>query len=360
MKRTAIIMAGGSGERFWPESRRSRPKHLCDITEAGACLLEQSLRRISRVVDPENIFIITNQEQVSEIRAACPSMEASRIIAEPCRRDTLAAVGLAALCAELSSGKEDSSIVILPADHVIKDTEGFATTVRRAFSAAESGNHLVTIGIKPTYPATGYGYIRSSGEPDGNDAISVEKFHEKPQLETAKNYFAQSGFYWNAGMFFWKTSSIKKALREHVPACAEVFEEIARECRAGTPLAQVLAMHYSRIEKKSVDFALMEKAKNVKVVPAQFDWDDVGTWSAIGRHFEQDADGNVFRGNVFHEDARGNIVVSHDEDNASHAIALFGAENLIVVRTRDATLICSRDRADELKKLVGKLPETLR
>lgn len=358
MKRFAAIIAGGAGERFWPVSRIARPKHLCDITGAGTCLLEQTFRRLEKCVPAEHIFVVTNREQVAGIREACPFIPAERIVAEPQGRDTLAAVALCALCAENFAGESDAALAVIPSDHVIRDTANFARTAGKAFDVAESGDFLVTVGIVPVRPATGFGYIQagaqfSAGEPP---AFDVEQFHEKPDEETAKAYIARGNFFWNAGMFFWQTSAIRRAVARHAPQCAAVFEKIRAEIAAGTPLADALAAHYAEIEKKSIDFAVMEKADNVKVVPATFDWDDVGTWPAVERHFAADACGNVCRGRVFADDSRGNLVF----DASGRTTVLLGAENLIVVHTPDATLICDRAHAESLKALVRRLPPELR
>lgn len=359
MKRYAAIIAGGAGERFWPMSRIARPKHLCDITGAGTCLLEQTFRRLEKCVPAENIFVVTNREQVAGIREACPFIPAERIVAEPQGRDTLAAVALCALCAEnFAGGNADALVAVIPSDHVIRDTENFARTADKAFAVAESGDFLVTVGVVPVRPATGFGYIQagtqfSAGTPP---AFDVEQFHEKPDEQTAKSYIARGNFFWNAGMFFWQTAAIRRAVAQHAPQCAEIFEKIRSALAAGTPLADALAAHYAQIEKKSIDFAVMEKARNVKVVPATFDWDDVGTWTAIERHFAADDCGNVCRGNVFADASRHNLIF----DATGRATVLLGAENLIVVHTPDATLICDRAHAETLKALVRKLPPELR
>lgn len=374
MKRFAAVIAGGAGERFWPISRIARPKHLCDITDAGASLLEQTFRRLENVVPAENIFVVTNREQIGEIRRVCPFIPAEKIIAEPARRDTLAAVGLSTLVAEFAvqkidgngsaDGNDDALVAVLPADQVIRDVAGFRKTAEKAFETAARGNFLVTVGIAPTRPATGFGYIRAGKEfvaenagADEPKVFDAERFHEKPDAATAREYVAHGAFFWNTGMFFGKASSLRGAIARFAPGCAAVFEKIRAAVAAGTPPADALAENYPQLEKKSFDFAVMEKADNVKVVPAAFDWDDVGTWTALERHFAADADGNVFRGSVFAENSQKNLVF---DATRSRATVLLGAENLIVVHTADATLICDREHAEMLKALVRKLPDALR
>lgn len=361
-ERFGVIIAGGSGERFWPASRAARPKHLCDVTGAGTCLLEQCFRRLSRLVPEENILVVTNRAQLAGTRAACPFIPAIRIVCEPEGRDTLAAVALGAFCAERFSGRKDVLVATLPADHVIADDANFVRTAEAAFAAAERGNALVTVGITPTFPATGYGYIRAGGLfLAGNpQCLNAERFHEKPSEEKARAYLEQGNFYWNAGMFFWKSATLRAAIERFAPDCARAFRDVSAALDAGAPLEKALAENYPKIEKRSVDFAIMEKADNVKVVPATFEWDDAGTWAAAERHFPKDANGNIFRGgNVFCE-ATESCSVFADGGAASRATVLFGVRNLIVVHADDATLICSRDDAERLKTLVKKLPEALR
>ncbi len=352
-------MAGGAGERFWPVSRGVRPKHLWDITGTGTCLLEQSFRRIADVVPEENILIVTNREQIEGIRSVCPFIRRERLIAEPACRDTLAAVGLGALWAERLGGDETVSVAVFPSDHVIPDTENFVQTAKEAFFVAESGDFLVTIGIRPTRPSTAFGYIQAGGAFSCGNAFGfdVEKFHEKPAFETALRYLSQGNFYWNAGMFFWKSSSIKAAIRKNAPQVAETFRLIESRLKSNADLERTLAEFYPLIEKKSVDFAIMEKADNVKVVPAKFAWDDVGTWAAAERHLPRGDGKNAFRGgSVFAEKAEGNVVF----DVSGRTTALFGVRDLIVVHTADATLVCAKECAENLKSLVKKLPPNLR
>ncbi len=358
-KRFGVIIAGGSGERFWPASRATRPKHLCDITGAGMCLLEQCFRRLSRLVPEENILVVTNRAQLAETRTACPFIPTDRIVCEPEGRDTLAAVALGAFCAERFSGERDVLVATFPADHLITDEANFVRTAETAFAAAEGGNVLVTIGIVPTFPATGYGYIQSgalfrTGNPP---CMNAEKFHEKPNETKAREYLAQGNFYWNAGMFFWKSSSLRTALERFAPDCAQAFRDVSELLNAGVSLEQALTENYPKIEKRSVDFGIMEKADNVKVVPAMFDWDDAGTWAAAERHFPKDGNGNIFRGNVFCEATNDCSVF---DDGTGRTTVLLGTRDLIVVHENDATLICSRENVEKLKTLVKKLPEALR
>jgi mannose-1-phosphate guanylyltransferase len=342
-------MAGGRGERFWPQSRLERPKHLLPIV-GDKPMLAQAVERVASVVAPENVFIITNAEQRAAVLDVCPDVPACQVVGEPVGRDTAAAVGLAgALVRHKGSG---GTFAILPADHVIEDKDGFGKTLELAFEAAERGDYLVTIGIEPTSPATGYGYIQRgekvwAGEP----VYHVKRFVEKPDLETAQGYLESGIYAWNAGMFVWQANNLHAALAKYVPGLSGTLDQIENDLAAGKTLEDVLAKHYPGIEKISIDFALMEKAGNVLTIPAGFDWDDVGEWPAVARHFEADQDGNVSRGLAVVESSKGNIVYSDE----GHLVALLGVEDLIVVRTPDATLVCHKDKAQEIKALVGKV-----
>jgi len=351
--RFVVIMAGGRGERFWPQSRLKRPKHLLPIVGDKA-MLAQAVDRVAGIVPAENVYIITNSEQREAVLEVCPSVPPKQVVGEPVGRDTAAAVGLAAVLVQERS--EQGTFAILPADHVIHDTAGFQKTLELSFVAAEKGDFLVTIGIEPTEPATGYGYIqRGEAVCEENSVYRVKRFVEKPDLETAKGYLASGEYAWNAGMFVWQASTVRKAIATHVPELETSLAAIQSELSASGGLEDVLARHYPSIHKISVDFAVMEKADNVLTLPAGFDWDDVGEWPAVARHYEADAGGNVSRGQAIVQDASGNIVFS-DED---HLVALLGVEDLIVVRTGDATLVCHKDRAQDIKSLVHSVGEAL-
>ncbi len=344
--RFVVIMAGGRGERFWPQSRLRRPKHLLPIVGDKA-MLAQAVDRVVGIVPPENVYIITNAEQREAVLEVCPGVPSQQVVGEPVGRDTAAAVGLAAVLVQERSA--EGTFAILPADHVIHDTDGFQKTLELGFVAAEKGDFLVTIGIDPDEPATGYGYIQRGEQVcNENPVYRVQRFVEKPDLETAKGYLASGEYAWNAGMFVWQAATVRKAIAAHVPELESSLAAIQSELASGGGLGNVLARHYADIHKISVDFAVMEKADNVLTIPAGFDWDDVGEWPAVARHYEADAGGNVSRGQSLVQDSSGNIVFSGED----HLVALLGVEDLIVVRTDDATLVCHKDRAQDIKALV--------
>ncbi len=351
-------MAGGVGERFWPLSRAAKPKHLWNITGGEKCLLSQTLTRTRKIAGVEKVLVITNKAQVAPILKECPEISEDCIVAEPMGRDTSAAVALAALLAKRLALGEESSFCVLPADQVVEDEAAFARTLETAFAIAENSGELVTIGINPTHPATGYGYIeRGEALALGEEKyFKVSRFHEKPALEKAKEYLAGGGFYWNAGIFVWKTSSILGALAKFLPAHSEIFSAIETDMDAGASLAAALENHFPKLEKISIDFGVMEKADNVSVVPAAFDWDDVGSWTAVERHAPKDASGNVLRGETYLLDTHNCTIV----DESGRATVLLGVRDLVVVHTPDATLICPKERCENIKDVLKLLPARFR
>lgn len=351
--RYVVIMAGGKGERFWPQSRLKRPKQLLPIVGAKP-LLTQTVDRLSGLVPPENILIVTNDEQKAAVIDICPMLPEANIIGEPVGRDTAAAVGLSMVL--VKQRDPDGVFAMLPADHVIHDDEGFQKIVASAFEAAEKEPVLVTIGVSPDSPATGYGYIHRGDvwtEIDGRSVYHVKEFKEKPDAATAKTYVDSGEYYWNAGMFVWTVQAIGAAFAEFTPGLNSALAKIDEALSSGQPLADVLNEQYPSLEKISIDYAVMENAKNVVTMESAFDWDDVGEWPAVARHFESDAAGNVIKGAGVVQDGSGNIVISSD----GHLTAIVGADDLIVVHTEDATLICPKSKAQDIKKLVKQLAD---
>jgi mannose-1-phosphate guanylyltransferase len=351
-KRYVVIMAGGRGERFWPESRTARPKQLLPIVGEKA-MLAQTIDRLAGLVPAEDVFVITNTEQRDAALEVCPELDPNKVIGEPVGRDTAAAVGLATVLVR----REDPEAIfaMLPADAVIHDAAGLCATLESAFAAAEADPVLATIGITASFPATGYGYIQqgnSRGDSAGKAVYQVKRFVEKPDLATAQSYLQAGNYFWNAGMFIWSVSTIAAELEKSTPNLWQALQAIDQGLEAGQGIDALLAQHYPKLEKISVDYAIIEKANNVVMVESGFDWDDVGEWPAVSRHYPADEAGNVVRGSAELADASGNIVYSRDE---KHLVALVGVENLIVVRTEDATLVCHKDKAQEIKDLVKKI-----
>jgi len=352
-RRIIVIMAGGRGERFWPQSRTARPKHLLPIV-GDETLLNQTVKRLENIVPLEDIFIITNALQENAVRESCTSIRKENIIIEPVGRDTGAAVALAGVIAKrVHAG---ATLALLPADHVIKDKLGFKKTIEAAFEAAESGDYLVTVSIPPTHPETGFGYIeRGTVHNDSGKApvYNVKRFVEKPELKKAKEYVKAGTFYWNGGMFVWSVKSIENALKLHAPELHKCFTKLEKDLEGDKSFQDVITRHYGSLPKLSIDYAVMEKAKNVLTVPALFDWDDVGSWTALMRHFPHDKNGNVVRGNAIVEAGKNNIVMS----NGGHLVTVLGVEGLVVVHTKDATLVCTMEKAQEIKTLLKRIAE---
>lgn len=350
-ERYVVIMAGGRGERFWPQSRLARPKHLLPIV-GDKPMLTQTVERLGTLVPPERVFIITNVEQAAAVREVCPMLPAENVVAEPVGRDTAAAVGLATLL--VKHRNPAACFAMLPADAVVHDSEGFQRILAAAFAAAEAEDALVTVGIKPTYPATGYGYIQKDiaiGEACGEPVFRVEQFKEKPDATTAQTYIESGKFYWNAGMFFWRVPVISDCFARFTPTLWQALQAIEADLQKGDALDRLLAEHYPHLEKISVDYAIMEKAQTVRVLESAFDWDDVGEWPAVARHHPADNHGNVIRGVGVLHNAKDNIILSEN----GHTIALIGVDDLIVVHTPDATLVCPKDKAQDIKALVKTL-----
>ncbi len=358
-KRYVVIMAGGAGERFWPLSRIAKPKHLWNVFGGDKCILEQTIERACKIVDLKNIIIITNKEQVAGIIEKCPNFPKENIIAEPTGRDTTAAIGLASVIVGMRANDENASFVVLSSDHIIHDIDAFADTINCAFEKAESGDFLVTVGINPTFPATGFGYIKRGDAQrlSLGECYKVERFYEKPNLERAKSYIESGSFSWNAGMFIWKVSSINSAIQRNAPKIFQSLVNIKNDISKGISIDTVLQNHYPNIEKISIDFSVMERADNVWVVPSRFDWDDAGSWNAIERHLPKDENNSVAIGEYYSQNAKSNTIF---DSTASRATVVSGLSNIVVIHTNDATLVCSKTDAEKLRDLVRSLPQKYR
>ena len=351
--RFVVIMAGGRGERFWPQSRLKKPKHLLPIVGDDP-MLTQTVDRLEGLVPAENIFVITNTEQRAAVLESCPKLIPEQVIGEPQGRDTAAAVGLAALLVEKKA--KGSAFALLPADHVIKDGAGFREVLRGAFEAAEAEDALVTIGIRPDFPSTGYGYLKRG---DATEMVSsrkvfkVERFIEKPNLEIAEKYLEEGGYFWNAGMFVWRPAVILSSIQKDAPELSAGLNKLLLAWEESGSIVEAMSEVYPNLKKISIDFAVMEKAKNVVMLESAFDWDDVGEWPAIARHYPADSEGNVFRGQGEAMEATGNLSYSED----GHTISLLGVKDLIVVQSGDATMVCHKDYAQQVKALAQQVCE---
>jgi mannose-1-phosphate guanylyltransferase len=350
----ALILAGGSGERFWPLSRRAQPKQFLQLVSERS-LVEDAVARLDGLIPRERIFILTNVDQEAALRGLLPSLPKENIVAEPAKRDTAAAVALATAWVAMRDHR--ATMLVLPADHVIKDRAAFQKTMQSAARAAEETGALVTIGIKPTWPCPGFGYIEEGGPvalpggPAPNKIFRVLRFREKPNVELADTFVQAGNFRWNAGMFVWSVPTVLCEFNRHAPELADFISQI----RAPGQWESVLQARFRELPVISFDYAIMEKADRVLMVEASFDWDDVGSWRAVAAYLAKDEHKNAANCCLTTMDASDNIVFS----NPPSRIALLGVHNLIVVRTGDSLLVCNRRDAERIKDLVSKLPPEL-
>jgi mannose-1-phosphate guanylyltransferase len=360
--RFVIIMAGGKGERFWPVSREKRPKQLLSLL-GDRTFLQQAVDRVLPLVPLHNVLIITNEVQAPEVRKQLPKVPKENVIAEPVGRDTTAAVTLGA--ALVGARSTTAVMAVLPADHVIPEEKKFQQVLADAFDLAGRGQAIVTIGIKPTEPATGYGYI-SVGEalppPQGakpykTNFFRAEQFVEKPNFEKALEYLNNGRYRWNAGMFIWSFVTITEGLQKHQPEMYEACQRWFKVAATPAKLNKMLANDYPQLKKISIDFALMEHAQNVIVADGAFEWDDLGSWNALGRHLKADAEGNCAVADFIHVDGARNIIFDARSKAHRTPIAIVGLRDSILVQTDDATLLAHKSQAQKVKELVKRLAE---
>lgn len=347
MKITAVIMAGGRGERFWPKSRNSRPKQFLSLTKDGETMIQKTIKRLSPIVAAEDIFIVTNAAYTGLVKEQLPDVPEENILAEPCARNTAPCIAFAA--AVISRKYDDAVMLVLPSDHLIGMEDIYISTLKKAVDVSLEGKNLVTIGITPDYPETGYGYI-NFGEKCG-EAYNVERFVEKPDLATAEKYLASGKYLWNSGMFVWKVSSIMANLREFMP---DIYEGALRigEAFGSDSFNETLVKEFTAFTSESVDFGIMEKADDIYTIPGSFGWDDVGNWLAVERINETDADGSYTEGNVISEGSKRITVCG-----GKRLVAAVGVEDIIIVDTDDAVLVCSKNSTQDVKKVIARLRE---
>lgn len=351
MKTTAVIMAGGRGERFWPKSRNSRPKQFLSLTKDGETMIQKTVKRLRPLVDAEDIFIVTNSAYIGLVHEQLPDIPKENILAEPCARNTAPCIAFAA--AVISRKYEDAVMLVLPSDHLISYEDLYAGTLKKAIAVSMEGKNLVTIGITPTYPETGYGYINFSSETaqGSSDAYKVKRFVEKPDLPTAKEYLASGKYLWNSGMFVWKISSIMANLKAFMPKIYEgalrIGEAFGTDC-----FEEVLRKEFYAFTSESIDFGIMEKADDIYTIPGSFGWDDVGNWLAVERINEVDNDKNYIEGNVISIGSERTTICG-----GKRLIAAVGVDDIIIVDTDDAVLVCSKNNTQDVKKVIARLNE---
>ena len=350
----AVILAGGRGTRFWPRSRRRRAKQVLKVL-GEETLIQQTVARLRPLVPAERTWVITNHDLRAEIIRQLPEVPPEQIVAEPAQRNTAPAIGLAAHLVAARDGRA-ALIGVFPADHLVARPAEFRRVIQAGLSAAAAGQ-IVVLGIRPRWPETGYGYVefRSAEAAAAGLPQPVARFREKPTLRAARRYLRGGRHFWNAGIFLWSAGTILEALEEHLPATAAVLERIARELsgrkqRSRAAAQRTLARLYPRCENISIDYAVLEKAKNVAGIPGDFGWNDVGSWKAVYELMPRDASGNAVRGDAWVLDARGNYLDVGDVPGTF--VAAIGVEDLLVVDTPDALLIVHRDRAQDVSQAV--------
>lgn len=385
---STVIMAGGSGERFWPLSTREKPKQfLCLL--GNRSLLQQTLDRLRPLVPLERILVVTGREYEGLAREQLPDLPDANLVLEPVGRDTAACIGLASLYIE--NRDPDAVMIALPADHYIPDQVPFLKTLEFAASVAHSGDWLITLGIKPTRPETGYGYIKageklniaipqetgpstpscsdtsdfnrqsfgSGAETPGfiqGDVFLVERFVEKPDSSTARAYLAEGSYYWNSGIFIWKNRTIQAQIAHWMPGLGKALEKIREELKEGENIKmgkwkveKVMEKEFTALEKVSIDYGVMEKAEEVLVIPAPFRWDDLGSWAALERVLEPDENGNLVLGSHLSLDTKGCIIYGKGKP-----VGTIGLSDMVIVQGEEGLLVCPKDRAQEVKKLARK------
>ena len=343
----ALIMAGGIGTRFWPLSTKKKPKQFLNIL-GNRSMIQQTVDRISSQIEYKNIYVVTNFKQAELVKEHLPQLPEENIIAEPLGRNTAACIGLGAIILEQKYPLNETMLV-LPADHYIGKSEKFLEIVSFASRFAQESKNLITFGIKPTFPATGYGYIEY-GEKISDEkfpVFQVKKFKEKPNFETAKKFIANGNFSWNSGMFLWTFSSILDAFKKYMPDLFFHLKKLKKfwDKNDNSKIKEI----YQNMESIPIDIGVMEKAENATVIPIDIDWNDIGSWQAVYDLMPKDENGNCFTGNIISHNSKNNYILS---ENKKKTIALAGVENLIIVDTKEALLICKKEKSQDVKKIV--------
>lgn len=347
MKKTALIMAGGKGERFWPKSRKSLPKQFLSLTDDGKTMIQLTVERILPIVDMEDIYIATNKDYLPLIKEQLPDLPVQNVICEPVGRNTAPCIAVSA--AIISKKYDDAIMMVLPSDHLIKYNSMYQGLLSDACEVAEKNENLVTVGITPDYPETGYGYIKLISSSMEGRAYEVDKFVEKPNIELAKEYVASDDYLWNSGQFIWKISTILNKFKTLMPDMYDGAMTI-KDAYGTDEYETVLNKVFPEFTSISIDYGIMEKSKNIFVIPGSFGWDDVGSWLAVERIKKADESGNVIDGNIVTVNTKNCIL-----QGSGKLIATVGLEDLVIVDTEDATLICNKNSTADIKKILENL-----
>ncbi len=348
-KNYVAIMAGGIGSRFWPKSRVVYPKQFIDVLNTGKTLIQQTFERFTNFVPAENIFVVTSDEYVSIVKKQLPDMPFENIVAEPSRKNT--APCIAYISFKIQQIDPEARLIIAPADHLILDIEGFKSTCEKGIEFVEKKSALVTLGIKPTYPNTGYGYIQHEAESVEDHLFRVKTFTEKPTFDLAKTFLESGDFLWNAGIFIWKVKTILKEFEQHQPEMFEIFHA-EKSTFNTTGEKEAIDRIYPLCTSISIDYAIMEKAENVFVIPSSFGWSDLGTWASAYDNLEKDYLGNAVAGDkvMVIDSTQCMISAPHDK-----LLVLQGLDDFIVVDTKDVLLICRKNKEQEIKEYVAEV-----
>jgi mannose-1-phosphate guanylyltransferase len=347
------IIAGGIGSRFWPKSRMGYPKQFLDILNTGKTLIQYTFERFQQFIPQENIFVVTSAEYASIVKDQLPAIDENNIVCEPSRKNT--APCIAFISFKIMQQNPEATLIVAPADHLILDNAAFEETCKKAIYFAESHNALVTLGIKPTYPNTGYGYIQHEADTVEDNIYKVRTFTEKPNLELAKTFLLSGDFLWNAGIFIWKVTTIIDGFEMYHPEIYEIFSAEKEKFNTDGE-KEAIERIYPLCTSISIDYAIMEKADNVFVIPSSFGWSDLGTWGSAYDNLEKDYLGNAIAGDkvMVIDSTQSMISAPHHK-----LLVLQGLNNFIVVDTDDVLLICKKDKEQEIKEYVAEVKRNI-
>ncbi len=345
------IMAGGIGSRFWPQSRTKLPKQFLDIMSTGQTLIQMTYERALKIAYPQNIFVITNEEYISLVNEQLPDLKPNQILAEPVRRNTAPCIAYA--CSKIHSLNNDATIVVVPSDHLILNETRYMDRMSKCITFTRKTNALITLGIKPTRPSTGYGYIQFDEETKNDSFYKVITFAEKPDAEMAKTFYKSGEFLWNSGMFVWKSKDILEALHKYLPEVGDCFND--GHLYYNTPKEKdFIATAYSQCTNISIDYGVMEKADNVYTIPSEFGWSDIGSWKSLYEAYQKDYLGNAVSGkNVRVYDSSNNMIMMPNDK----LLVVQGIRNLCIIDTKDVLLICDMDKEQEIKQITMDLKQ---